>query len=170
MFWSAGLLVFAALLTWTFLCSTVMSNTEAPTIELAHSTLLRVAQSARVTNSSVSGNVSKHVLPSTVAFASLNTLHDTAKSIAGKVTCDFDAVSYTDLLFTYANTFEKGTNGKRKRSNAEDDVDGSLKSSKCYRHDKRTRSAGSLIARLAWPQSRNARSERRRCASKVANE
>ena len=119
--------MFTILLTWAVLCNIVMSNTEAPTIESAHGTLLRVTHSARVTNSSVSGNVSRHVLPSTIAFSSLNTLHEAAKSISGKATSDFVAASYDDLLFTYVNTFEKAANGKRKRSNAEDYVDGSLK-------------------------------------------
>lgn len=127
MSWSSDLLVFAILLAWAFLCSNVMSTTEASTIESAHSALLQAAQSVRVTRSSINGNVSKHVLPSTIAFSTINALHEAAKSISGKSNCDFVAVSDNELLFTYVNTFEKSANGKRKRLHAEDDVDGSLK-------------------------------------------
>jgi hypothetical protein len=93
-----------------------------------HDTLARVAVSVRATSSELRATVSRHVLPRTIAFSALHTLHEAAKGIAGKSSNDFVAVLQDELIFTYASNYERISNGKRKSEmGVEDDVERMIK-------------------------------------------
>lgn len=92
--------------------------------DAAHSVLTSAAASVRAVSSELRGSISRHVLPPTLAFSALNTLHEAAKEISGKGSSDFIVVDRDELLFTYASNFERKANGKRKRDiEVEEEVD-----------------------------------------------
>jgi hypothetical protein len=95
----------------------------------AHQTLTRAASAVHATDSELTGSVSRHVLPQTIAFSGLNTLHEAAKSVDGKSTSDFVAAVNNELLFTYSSAYEKAINGKKRKSDmsVEDEVETVLK-------------------------------------------
>jgi hypothetical protein len=97
--------------------------------DAGHSVLTSTAASVRATSSELCANgVSKHVLPTTVSFSLLNTLHDAAKGVSGKSSSDFLAVMSDHLLFSYASNHERKGNGKRKRDiDVEEEVDKIMK-------------------------------------------
>ena len=94
-----------------------------------HQTLTRAASAVHATSSELAGSVSKHVLPCTIAFSGLNTLHEAAKGIETKSTNDFVASVNNQLLFTYSSSYEKVVNGRKRKSDmsVEDEVETVLK-------------------------------------------
>ena len=89
-----------------------------------HEKLTRVASAVHATSSELKGSVSRHVLPDTISFSALHTLHEAAKALAGKSHCDFLTVRLDQLIFSYAGNYEKLGNGKRKHeTGVEEDVE-----------------------------------------------
>jgi hypothetical protein len=92
----------------------------------AHESLAKAAASVRATSSELKGTVSRHVLPDTISFGALNTLHEASKKIADKSSNDFIAVWHDKLVFSYAISYEKPStiSGKRKsEAEVEEQVD-----------------------------------------------
>lgn len=115
-------LVLLGLFLYAAMYHAVMSETPE------HALLARTAQLVRATSSELRGTVSRHVLPSTVAFKDIHTLHEAAKSISGKSSNDFLTVLQDELIYSYANSYEKANNGKRKSDmGVEDEVDNMMK-------------------------------------------
>lgn len=115
-----------------------------------HSALMSAATSVRATSSELSASgVSRHVLPPTVAFSALNTLHEAAKATSGRASSDFIAVLQDDLLFTYASNYERKGNGKRKGDMCvEDEVDQIMKPLKNKVDAPQASTARAVIVRL----------------------
>jgi hypothetical protein len=111
-------LVLLALLLYSFGISLLMSQNSD------HENLTRAAHAVRAASSELKGSVSKHVMPETIAFTAVHTLHEAAKGLAGKSHCDFLTVRQEQLIFSYACNYEKTTNGKRKHEmGVEEDVE-----------------------------------------------
>lgn len=111
-------LVLLALVTYAAVYHAAMSHSSE------HESLARAASTVRATSSALHGTVSRHVLPSTVTFKEVHVLHEAAKSIYGKSSNDFLTVIQDELVYSYADRYEKTTNRKRKsEAGVEDEVD-----------------------------------------------
>ena len=97
--------------------------------ETEHDTLTRAAIAVRATSSQIKGAVSRHVLPETIAFSALQTLHQAAKNIANKSSNDFLTALHDELIYSYADSYEKENRVKRKgEMGVEEEVDGLMRS------------------------------------------
>jgi hypothetical protein len=108
-------LVIIALFIYAGLYHVVMSH------KSEHESLTKAALSVRATSSELIGNVSRHVLPTNVAFKDLNILHEAVKSVSDKSSNDFLTVIKDELIFSYSHSYEKSVDGKRKSDMAVED-------------------------------------------------
>lgn len=94
-----------------------------------HEALTRAAASVRATSSELRGTVSRHVLPKTTTFKDLHVLHETVKHVSGKTSNDFLTVLKNELVYSYANNYEKKINTRKRKSviAVDDDVDKMMK-------------------------------------------